>query len=121
MDVFLLVLVTVCFILGITFGLSPIWLIGSTVLVLLIYLGLQYPNGLKDWKYSSIETLYTLSTMVTMLLMVYVIHLSATAIKIPGSNEITIAVTLLGFMVLFLMGLFYPVGSKLRISKPPEK
>ena len=112
MELLLILIATTCFIGGLGFGLTPVWLVGTTALVLLLYLGLRYPRGRADWKHTPLETAYTLSTMVTMNLFVYVIYLSATVLRLPGSGELTVALAALGFMAMFLAGLLYPAGGK---------
>jgi hypothetical protein len=94
-----------------------VWLLGSTVIVLLIYMGLRYPRGRADWKYGAIESLFTLSTMVTMLLLVYIIFMAATSIRLPNSMELSMAIAALAFMGMFLLGLFYPSGRKMPFRK----
>jgi len=116
-DIFLLVLATAAFVTGLSIGVPPVWLIGSTVIVLMIYIGLRYPRGRADWKYSSIETIYMLSTMVTMLLLVYIIFMAATSIRIPNSMMLSLAIAALAFMVMFLLGMFYPSGGKFSLKK----
>ena len=116
-DKFLLVLVTAAFLAGLWMGLGPVWVLGSTVIAVLIYIAMRYPRGLPDWKQGPIETIYTLSTMVTMLLMVYIIYLAGASLIPPGGMQLLTAIAALGFMVMFLLGLFYPGGSGLPLRK----
>jgi len=113
MDTFLLVVATAAFMLGLGLGFGMVWTVGATVMVVLIYVGLRYPRGRADWKHPPMETVYMLSTLVTMLLFVYVIYLSAAALKLPWDNQLAIGVAALAFMVMLLLGLFYPSGGRL--------
>jgi len=58
-----------------------------------------------------------LSTMVTMLLLVYIIFMAATSIRIPNSMMLSLAIAALAFMVMFLLGMFYPSGGKFSLKK----
>jgi len=107
-DKFIMVVATGAFLAGLWMGLDTVWVLGTTVLVVLMYIALRYPRGKADWKQGPVETVYTISTMVTMLLMVYVIYLAGTSLRLPGAMQITTAIAALAFMVMFLLGLFYP-------------
>ncbi len=113
MDTFLLVVATAAFMLGLGLGIGVAWTVGATVLSVLIYVGLRYPRGRSDWKHPPLESIYMLSTLVTMLLFVYVIYLSAAALKLPWDSQLAIGVAALAFMVMLLLGLFYPSGGRL--------
>jgi len=113
-DKFLLLFVTAAFLAGLWMGLGPVWVVGSTIMAVLIYIALRYPRGRPDWKYGPVETVYTLSTMVTMLLMVYIIYLAGASLIPPGGMQLLTAIAALGFMVMFLLGLFYPGGRGLQ-------
>jgi hypothetical protein len=90
---------------------------GSTVLVVLIYIALRYPRGRQDWKQNPLETIYTISTMVTMLLMIYIIYLAGTSLMLPDAMQLLTAIAALAFMVMFLLGLFYPGGGHLPLRR----
>jgi len=107
-DKFLLILATAAFLAGLWMGLGPIWVLGTTIIAVLIYIALRYPRGRPDWKQGSVETIHTISTMVTMLLMVYIVYLAGTSLKLPGAMQLTTAIAALAFMVMFLLGLFFP-------------
>jgi len=113
MDTFLIVVAAAAFMLGLGLGIGLAWTAGATVVAVLFYIGLRYPRGKADWKYPPVESLYMLSTLVTMLVFVYVIYLSAAVLDLPWDNQLAIGVAALAFLVMLLLGLFFPSGGKM--------
>ena len=113
MDTFLIVVTTAAFMLGLGLGIGLVWTVGVTVVAVLFYIGLRYPRGRADWKHPPVESLYMLSTLVTMLVFVYVIYLSAAVLDLPWDSQLAIGTAALAFLVMMLLGLFFPSGGKL--------
>jgi peptidoglycan biosynthesis protein MviN/MurJ (putative lipid II flippase) len=115
MDKTLLVVATAAFILGLGLGIGPAWTAGATLVAVLLYLGLRYPRGRADWKYPPIESIYMVSTLVTMLVFVYVIYVSAAVLDLPWDSGLAMGVAALAFLVMLLLGMFYPAGGKIPV------
>ncbi len=109
----LVAVATAAFMVGLALGLGPVWTVGATVVAVLFYAGVRYPRGRADWKHSPVESIYMLSTLATMLVFVYVIYISAAVLDLPWDSQLAVGVAALAFLVMLLLGLFYPAGGKM--------
>jgi hypothetical protein len=99
----------------------PIWWALCIIIFFgLVYLGLRYPRGRKDWHYNFRESLYIVMTLITMF--IFIIAIQA-ALRSIGGN-LPSAVTILTFfiimpcmIILFLLGLFFPYGKPFKLKK----
>ncbi|UCG68987.1 MAG: hypothetical protein JSV09_14565 [Thermoplasmata archaeon] len=126
MDLMLLFLILGGFVILLWLGIPLLWALCIIIFLGMVYLGLRYPRGKADWKYSFRETVYVVMTIITM--MVFIIAIQAALLSI-GSN-IPSAVSLLMFfiimpcmIILFLLGLFFPNGKafNLKGTEGPRK
>lgn len=120
MDLMLLFLVLGGFVILIWLGVPLLWALIIIIFLGMVYLGLRYPRGKADWKYSFRETMYVVMTLITMFVFIIAIQ---TALMNIGSN-LPSAVSLLLFFVimpvmviLFLFGLFFPNGKAFNLKK----
>jgi hypothetical protein len=120
MDLMLLFLILGGFVILSWLGIPILWAICVIIFLGMVYLGLRYPRGKADWKYSFRETVYVVMTLITM--MVFIIAIQTALVSIGGN--IPSAIWLLMFfiimpcmIILFLLGLFFPNGKAFNLKR----
>lgn len=94
------------------------WALLVTIFFGMIYLGLRYPRGKKDWRYSSHETMYIIMTLIMMVVFIMAIQAALRTLggNLPSMIEIlTLFIIMPIMIILFLLGLFYPAGKVLKL------
>jgi len=121
LDLMLLFLMLMAFVILIWLGVPIWWALCIIIFFGLVYLGLRYPRGKADWRYSFRETLYIVMTLITMLIFITAIQAALRSMggNLPSAMEIIVLFIVMPCMViLFLLGLFFPQG---RAIKPKKK
>jgi hypothetical protein len=85
----------------------------------LLYLGLRYPKGKADWRFSFRESLYIVMTLITMI--IFIIAIQAALVNLGGNlpSEVEILlffIVMPAMMILFLLGLFFPSGKAIKLK-----
>lgn len=120
LDWMFLFLVLGGFVILLWLGIPIWWALCIIIFFGLLYLGLRYPRGKADWRYNFRESLYIIMTLITMFIFIIAIQ---TALRSIGGN-LPSAVSILTFfiiipsmIILFLLGLFFPVGKPFKLKK----
>jgi hypothetical protein len=120
MDFMLLFLILGGHVILLWLGIPLWWALCMVIIFGLIYLGLRYPRGKQDWRYSFTETFYMLMTLITMLIFIMAIQAALVSIggNIPSAITIlTLFIVMPVMMVLFLLGLFFPIGKRIHLRR----
>lgn len=120
LDWMLLFLILGGFVILLWLGVPLWWALCIIIIFGLIYLGLRYPRGKEDWRYSFQETLYVVMTLITMFIFIIAIQAALRNIGADLPSAITILtlfVIMPCMLILFLLGLFFPSGKRLRLRK----
>ena len=85
----------------------------------LLYLGLRYPRGKADWRFSFRESIYIIMTLITMI--IFIIAIQAALVNLGGNLPSAVEIFLFfivmpAMMILFLLGLFFPNGKAIRLK-----
>ncbi len=120
LDFMLLFLLLGGYVILLWLGIPLWWALCIVIFFGLVYLGLRYPRGKKDWRYSFSETLYTLMTLITMF--IFIMAIQAALVSIGGSipsaiTILTLFIVMPIMMMLFLLGLFFPFGKHFSLRK----
>jgi hypothetical protein len=115
----LLFLVLSAFVLLSYLGIPVWWSLLATIFFALVYLGLRYPRGKPDWRYSFKETSYIVMTLMTMFVFIIAIQAALLTLgsNIPPAVELLVFFIVMPVMViLFVLGLFFPHGKAFRLD-----
>jgi hypothetical protein len=113
LDLMLVFLMLISYVLLLWLGIPIWWSLFITSFVGLIFLGLRYPRGKADWRYSFKESLYMVMTLMTMFIFIMAIQEALRGIggNLPSAIDILLYFILIpGLLILFLLGLFFPNG-----------
>lgn len=119
LDFMLVFLMLISYVLLIWLGVPLWWSLCITSFVGLIYLGLRYPRGKVDWRYSFKESLYMVMTLMTMFIFIMAIQEALQGIggNLPSAVDILLYFILIpGLLILFLLGLFFPHGKAFNLK-----
>ncbi|MGM0509557.1 MAG: hypothetical protein ACQESD_00315 [Thermoplasmatota archaeon] len=111
-DSFLIVLLVLGFVVLLTMGLSVPWSLFILLFVIMMYLGLRYPNGLEDWDRSRKESAALLVTLASILLVIYLVYLVLGTVNFPDTILMITWASAIIIAVLFILSLFFPSGKK---------
>jgi hypothetical protein len=120
LDFMLLFLMLIAYVLLLWLGIPIWWSLCITAFIGLVYLGLRYPRGKADWRFSFRETLYIVMTLLTMF--IFIMAIQAALVNL-GENLPSAVYLLLFFIImpamviLFLLGLFFPHGKAINLKK----
>ena len=126
LDLMLLFIMLMAYVLLLWLGIPIWWSLLVAAFMGLLYLGLRYPRGKEDWRFSFKETLYMVMTLMTMFIFIMAIQEALGAIggDLPSSMDLLLFfIVLPAMMILFLLGLFFPHGKAFipgRTEKPGE-
>jgi hypothetical protein len=126
LDFMLLFLTLISYVLLLWLGIPIWWSLCITAFCALVYLGLRYPRGKADWRFSFKETLYIVMTLMTMFVFIIAVQTALVNLgeSIPSSIDLLLYFIILpAMMILFLLGLFFPQGKALKLKnmeKPGE-
>jgi hypothetical protein len=118
LDFMLVFLMLIAYVLLLWLGIPIWWSLCITSFMGLVYLGLRYPRGKADWRYSFKETLYMVMTLITMFIFIMAVQeaLRAIAGNIPSALDILLFFLVIpGLLILFLLGLYFPHGKALKL------
>jgi hypothetical protein len=125
MDWMLTFLMLTGFVVLLWLGIPLLWALLMIIFLGLTYLGLRYPRGKEDWRYSFRETAYVLMTLITMFIFIIAIQTAMLNIGTLPSNIYILVFFIIApcMLILFLLGLFFPAGKafKLRQSQDMKK
>lgn len=110
MDVVLLLLVVFTFAMLLTSNLPLGWCLFITFMAALLYLGMRYPHGKRDWPYDFKKTVYLLFTCVSLIVLVGFFYASIRIVNVPETITVAIYLLVSSFSFLFLLGLLFPEG-----------
>jgi hypothetical protein len=119
LDLMLLFLVLSAFVMLSYLGIPVWWSLLATIFFALVYLGLRYPRGKPDWRYSFKETSYIVMTLMTMFVFIIAIQAALLTLgsNIPPAVELLVFFIVMPVMViLFILGLFFPHGKAFRLD-----
>ena len=119
LDLMLLFLVLSAFVILSYLGIPVWWALLATIFFALVYLGLRYPRGKPDWRYSFKETSYIVMTLMTMFVFIIAIQAALLTLgsNMPPAVELLVFFIVMPVMViLFVLGLFFPHGKAFRLD-----
>lgn len=119
MDFMLLFLMLMAYVLLLWLGVPLWWSLCIMVIIGLLYLGLRYPRGKADWRYSFRESLYMVMTLVTMIIFVSAIQAALVNLggNLPSAVDILLFLIVMPvMMIFFLLGLFFPHGKAIKLK-----
>jgi hypothetical protein len=116
----LLFLILGAYVILLWLGIPLWWALCIVIIFGLIYLGLRYPRGKQDWRYSFTETLYMVMTLITMF--IFIMAIQAALVSIGGNlpsaiNILILFIVMPIMMILFLLGLFFPIGKRIALRR----
>ncbi|MFO7991751.1 MAG: hypothetical protein R6U61_05605 [Thermoplasmata archaeon] len=111
-DTFMIIMSVIGFIILLSLDVNPLWAIVILLFALMVYISVQYPNGLSDWDKNRKETAALLLTIVSILLLVFLIYIALSTITLPSSMLLMSWISAIIFAFLFIISLFYPAGRK---------
>lgn len=119
MDFMLLFLMLMAYVLLLWLGVPIWWSLCIMIFIGLLYLGLRYPKGKADWRYSFRESLYIIMTLITMI--IFIIAIQAALVNLGGNLPSSVEILLFfivmpAMMILFLLGLFFPHGKAIKLK-----
>jgi hypothetical protein len=115
----LLFLVLGAFVLLSWLGIPVWWSLVITIFFAMVYLGLRYPRGKTDWRYSFKETSYIIMTLITMFVFIIAIQTALLTIgsDLPPAVELLVFFIVMPLMtILFILGLVFPHGKALKLK-----
>lgn len=120
LDWMLMFLVLGGFVILLWLGIPLLWALIFIIFFALTYLGLRYPRGKEDWRYSFRETAYVVMTLITMF--IFIIAIQTALVNIGGNlpsgiTILTYYVIIPVMIILFLLGLFFPGGKAFTLRK----
>jgi hypothetical protein len=114
----LLFLMLLAYVLLLWLGVPLWWSLCIMIFIGLLYLGLRYPRGKADWRYSFRESLYMVMTLITMIIFVSAIQAALANLggNLPSEIEILLFfIVMPAMMIFFVLGLFFPHGKTLKL------
>jgi hypothetical protein len=119
----LLFIMLMAYVLLLWLGIPIWWSLLVAAFMGLLYLGLRYPRGKADWRFSFKETLYMVMTLMTMFIFIMAIQEALGAIggNLPSAMQILVFFIIIpGLLILFLLGLFFPHGKAFNFKGAKE-